>query len=296
MQSLDSPSVALYFSVLDSPIKRAHSVLKPLEHQRALYQSNPQLTACLSQKRCQIQLGKRAEASYVLGLQIDPAPFTDPGPKTMDYRLSAYLLETHVEKQTAQKEATCTACDDTALLKVVDKLIGDLFDKGWKPVREVEIKSTPGAAIYSDDVLRGKTPARLWFLPGTHAIELRRPYFTSVRENFEVSEDTAGFPQRFERTLQPLPISPGEKATRIAAWITGGVGLAATAVGIGLLLRPDDVVAPTAAANGVVAMPGYLNSTFNPGLGLAVTGGAFLVAAITMAAVDGYRRAQRKAH
>jgi hypothetical protein len=232
-------------------------------------------------------MGKLADAAYVLGLHVDPAPSSLEDAPKQDYKLSAWLLETHVEKSTAQEEQTCERCSPAELVQAMGELSRRVFASGQRPVRMVQVSSTPVASAVIDGTERGRTPLTIWLLPGDHEVKLQPPYFYPLTQSIHVLEDTTEEVQLFQFRLRPLPLSTGEQAIRYGAWVTGGLSLAAVAVGLGLYLKPDAPVLPESEA-------GYLFSTKSPGIGMLAAGGTLLLTSLVLIAVDRYSQHQRR--
>ena len=282
--SLEGSEVGALVAPLAAPLHKENGLLVGLSRLRALARTQPAALRCGEKLSCLVGIGQRLDATFVLGLHIDP-PLAGAG--SNDYQLRAWLIEAHVGKETSRSEAQCRGCQRPALEQALVDLVLRVFDEGRRPARQIEVASSPAAELVIDGESRGQTPRRLWLLPGEHEVALSRRYFVTRREQIRVDEDAAEKAPHFAYTLDPAPLSSSERATRYAAWITGGVGLGALAVGLGLSLRPNDVMAPADD------MPGALLSTQPPGLVLTIAGGALLGTGIVLFAVDRYRQAQR---
>lgn len=298
--ALESPETDALYTLLFSPLRKENGLLVSPARHRTLVRQQADLGRCGASPDCQVQLGRRVDAMFVLGLHVEPWPLPQgqPSPQasqlaSRDYKITVWLIEVHAGKETARGEQMCRQCQRPAIEAEIVRLVLEVFTKGRRPARLIEITSSPPAELVVDGESRGRTPLQVWLLPGSHDVELRRSYFLPRREQIQVEEDAAEKAPIFAYELTQRPLSKGELATRYLAGMTSGAGVAALAVGLGLFFRPNAVVTPQPAVAGMEETPGYLLTTRPPGLGLSIAGGSLLATGIILFAVDRYRHAQR---
>lgn len=270
------------WQAVDLAISKESGALMPLATLQQLQAQARDQAFCADTPACQIGLGQRARATYVLVIRSQPAPGTSPAPT---YRLRSALLDTRTELQSHEDQAECDGCTQEALLSRLAELARRTFLGGLRPVGWLEVR-TPKAELTVDGVLRGRAPFRRALFPGPHKVSLFRPYFEPIELEAQVDE---GETSVLDLKLIPTPLSRGERAVRAGKWIFGGVGLALTVAGAVLFTQADTYSVPMGQEDFLTQ-----TSTRIPGLSLLVGGGVALGISITLFATDAHYARRRR--
>lgn len=284
--TLDEGGLGRLASWLTAPLRKEHGLLLSAKRIQDRLREQADAVRCLPRHDCQVRLGRAADASFLLGVEVGRAS----GAEGEDRPITAWLIELRTGTETARSTASCRACSEETLASSVATQVLKLWSEGRTPPRQREILSSPKGTLRVDGVAHGQTPKTLWLLPGTHTIGVERRYFVSEQKQIEVAEDaTEKIPQVLLQ-LQPAPRSAGERATRgfgIGLSALGGVLLAG---GVGLSLAPS-----TPTGEVIPGQPLMVSDYQQPGRMLLLGGGAALVTGVTLLLVDRHRQRQRRA-
>jgi hypothetical protein len=241
---------------------------------------------------CIVALAEANEATHVLQVKI-----TQSG---RDYSLEMMLSSGTDGSIQAKSTQTCEICG----LQELGELIGDqaaAFQPKLEAVPATLIVETtpPGAMVKVDGRVVGVSPIVEPVEPGEHTI-------TIVKEGYHERERKVTFVAGGEETvtlgLQPIPVpvaepeAPDGRGMRIAGWSSLGVGLGVLTGGITLLVIDERPVQSRCGDPMNIDVNGlclYRYDTLAGGIGLAIGGGAAVIAGAVLVGL-GYKRKQAK--
>jgi hypothetical protein len=179
---------------------------------------------------------------------------------------------------TPREAGTRAATEALALLDAAPEALGILV-----------ITSTPsGATVEIDGEVIGPTPARVELPPGIHDVVVRKADRVTQTRRVELGPEGGDVTARFE-----LPRDPqlDARAGKIAGWSLIGVGVAAMATGIGLVVLDENPVKNDCSGVHVDRFGNceFRWNTMGAGVGLLVPGVLAAAAGTTLVVLDARR-------
>lgn len=238
-----------------------------------------------------------AAARKALGTRFAAEGCVDGMCPTLHIRVSErerdYDIATEVtwpDGRTLAKTTRCTICTPReAGARAATEALA-LLD-GAPPARAVLIiTSAPsGATVEVDGAAVGTTPARTELEPGVHDVVVRKSGRVTQTRRVELGGEGGDTTARFELPRDPL-LSP--RAMRIAGWSLVGVGVAAMATGIGLVVLDENPVKNDCSGVHVDRFGNceFRWNTLGAGVGMLVPGVLATAAGATLVVLDARRR------
>lgn len=155
-----------------------------------------------------------------------------------DYEITAEVA--WPDGRTRATNSRCTICTPReAGVRAATEALA-LLDAAPATRPTLVITSSPaGAAVEVDGEAVGPTPTRIELEPGVHDIVVRKSRHVTQTRRVDLEGGEGDVIARFELARDPL-LSP--RAMRIAGWSLVGVGVAAMATGIGLIVLDENPV------------------------------------------------------
>jgi hypothetical protein len=231
-------------------------------------------------------LGKRIAEACVDG--VCPSVHIRVSERERDYDIATEVA--WPDGRTRATSSRCTICTPReAGMRAATEALA-LLDAA-PPVRStLVITSSPsGAAVEVDGEAVGPTPARIELEPGVHDIVVRKSGHVTQTRRVDLEGGEGDVTARFELARNPL-LSP--RAMKIAGWSLVGIGVAAMATGIGLVVLDENPVKNDCSG---VHVDRFGNCEFRwnslgAGVGVLVPGVLATAAGATLVVLDARRR------
>ncbi len=169
------------------------------------------------------------DAATVTGAEV-----TVDGP---DYRVRTYVISGQTGEVVVEIADVCEICGIGEVGDMVEGLAARLrpkLENATAPARLLVESDPPGAIVRMDGRVLGTTPLDVAVPPGKHEIEVGKEGYLPSRRAVEL---TQGIDATYTYALARRTRMPGW-----VPWATLGVGLAATAGGIALLVIDEDPI------------------------------------------------------
>ncbi len=239
---------------------------------------------------CRAQVARGVDADYAVGMTV----IVD----RRDYAITLEVVDASTAAVIAVSRERCDVCGFAEVRQLVDSqaaAIGSRLDALALEPPVLVFDSVPvGAVIRIDGQTVGQAPFERVVEPGAHVVRAERDGY--VPEQREV-EAVVGVRANVQFSLEPVPRLHRQRRLRVAGWTTLGVGVAALATGIPLMVidgRPNRV-----SCNGGNVDPAgnckFLYATLEPGIGVAVVGGLLLGTGVTLLVLGRERKSGQQA-
>ena len=178
-QEIPSDQRPVLRSTLTEFVKR--SGLAATQAHAALLQ-HPDLTSCLSQLACKLQLAKRTSQEHILAARVSLQ-----GPPTAgQWRVSVAWVNVAVGAVAAQVDQGCTICTEEQASVLLEETAKRVLQVGLnRATGRLQLRSSPaGASVLEGQQELGKTPLDVALYTGLHQLVLQqagtRPRHTAV--------------------------------------------------------------------------------------------------------------------
>lgn len=261
--------------------------LSPLSRDFALQLSGtPQISGCLGEARCQIDLARKVDAGAVLDIRVRQNP--------AGAQLRVGLLDLEVGEEASADEQTCKSCTPEQLSSALVALVSRVYESGQGRTRAtLQVKSEPSdVEILLDGKTVGRTPYQHVVFTGRHQLTLKKDTYQPEVRDVTLAD---GEQRQVEVQLtQPepapaaLPKPPVLRRTPRPAWriavgsLMMAAGLVSAGFGIGAA-SINGACTQTAVSPGGECRELYSTGGLAAGLittGLLVTGGGVVLMAL----------------
>jgi hypothetical protein len=274
--------------------------LSSLSAQDAMECSEPPPGVCPDALHCQVEQAERCEADYILKIRV-----ARPTQAAGELRAELAVVDVSVGEVAAEDSLSCSGCEPQALFANLKERLAALFDRSAGRGRgRIELGTEPpGAEVFLDGRLVGKTPYKAAAFSGPRRIELKLDGYKSHDQELALGDGATAqldlplsllaepAPAQLEPPSAPLP-PPRRPRWRLA---TGGV-----LIGIGLTLSGFGGAALSLDGSQTVSQCGdptpmnraCIFHTQNLGIGLLASGLTLAVGGAILIAIPPPKRAR----
>ena len=232
--------------LLTRTLLRSHR--QPISAPRVLAALRGQRTRCLADLPCALDVARTLGARLWFRLLSSPGP--EPGPEPgpgEQLRIEVIQVAAGVAC-TAGRLTLCAQCAKEAELRHAEATLRQaLASADSCATAQVQLRSVPpGAQIFIDgaESAQAQTPALLTVLGGPRRVLLRRSGYLPLRAELDVPASSVQMPPPF--VLQLNPAARTAQRLRVAAWLSGTLGVLALAGGITAWVLDQQITRPVA--------------------------------------------------